>query len=170
MIKKMAMVLFCTVLGTTAHAEISTSETFIGIELASTEVQGEQPISTSDGVSYGVRIGAQNEEWRTIIGLNHYDKDEYAVEKLYLSVDYLIMNYDAFEEFTIEPYVGVKFGYANYEQGPKDESGMIYGAQLGLIVNVMERFDVDLGYRYVLSSADAFDHESDFLLGLHYHF
>ncbi len=170
MLKKMTVVLLCTIFGTMAHAEISTSETFIGVEVGSTQVQGEQPSMTSEDVSYGVRIGAQNEEWRTIIGLNFYDKDEYSVEKLYLSIDYLFFKYDALEDFTLQPYIGVSTGYANYEQGSIDESGMVYGAQFGVIINLMEQFDIDLGYRYTLSSADAFDHESDLLLGLHYYF
>jgi opacity protein-like surface antigen len=168
--KKMAIILLSTVFGNMLYAEISQSDTFIGIEVASTEVQGQQPSSTSDSISYGVRIGAENEEWRTIIGFNHYDKDEYAVEKLYLSVDYLFLKYDELDAFTVQPYVGVNTGYANYEQGSIDESGLVYGAQAGVVLNIMEQFDVDLSYRYSLSSADSFDHESDFLLGLHYHF
>jgi len=170
MLKKMTMVLLCTVFGNMAYADISTSETFIGIEIASTEVQGEQPSMTSDGISYGVRVGAQNEEWRTTIGFNYYDKDEYSVEKLYLSIDYLFFKYDALEDFTAQPYIGVNTGYANYEQAGIDENGLVYGAQAGVILNIIEQFDIDLSYRYSLSSADAFDHESDFLLGLHYHF
>jgi len=170
MLKKITTALLCTVYGNLAYADISTSETFIGVEVASAEVQGEQPSSTSDGVSFGVRVGAQNEEWRTIVGFSHYDQDEYAVEKLFLSIDYLFFKYDEFNDYEIQPYVGVNVGYANYEQGVIDESGLIYGGQAGLIVNVMEQFDVDLGYRYSLSSADALDHTSDLLLGLHYHF
>jgi len=170
MLKKIAMVLLCTVYGNLAYADISVSETFIGVEIASTEVQGEQPSMTSDGASFGVRFGAQNDEWRTIVGFNMYDENEYSVEKLFLSVDYLFFKYNQMDEFNVQPYVGVNIGYANYEQGNIDENGLLYGAQIGIIVNIMEKFDVDLGYRYALSSADAFDHESDVLLGLHYHF
>ena len=170
MFKKIAIGIACTLYGSTAQAEISGSDTFVGIELAATEVQGQQPSSTSDDMSYGVRVGAQNEEWRTIIGYNHYDKDEYSVEKLYLSVDYLFMKYDTMEDFTIQPYIGLNAGYANYEQATIDENGMMYGAQLGVVFNIIDKFDVDLGYRYSLSSADAFDHESDLLVGLHYYY
>lgn len=170
MFKKITTVLLCTVFGNMAYADISTSETFIGVEIASTEVQGEQPSSTSDGVSFGLRVGAQNEEWRTIIGFNYYDKDEYSVEKLILSVDYLFYKYDAMNEFSVQPYIGLNMGYMNYEQGTIDESGFLYGVQGGVIFNVMEKFDLDLGYRYSLSNAEALDHASDVLLGVHYHF
>jgi len=171
MLKKVTIGIFSAVLcGNIAYAEISGSDTFVGIEVGSTEVQGEQPSSTSEDASYGLRVGAQNEEWRTIIGFNHYDKDEYSVEKLFLSVDYLFYKYDTMEDFTIQPYIGVNTGYANYEQGSIDENGIMYGAQLGVIFNIIERFDVDLGYRYSLSSADAFDHESDLIVGLHYYY
>jgi opacity protein-like surface antigen len=170
MLKKIAMVLLCTVYGNVAYADIFESETFIGVEIASTEVQGEQPSMTSDGVSFGVRFGAQNNEWRTIVGVNLYDENEYSVEKLFLSVDYLFLKYDEMEEFNVQPYIGLNVGYANYEQGSIDENGMTYGAQAGVIVNVIEKFDIDLSYRYSLSSADAFDHESDLLLGVHYHY
>jgi len=168
--KKMAIILLSTVLGNMLYADVSQSDTFVGIEIASTEVQGQQPSMTSDSISYGVRIGAENEEWRTIIGFNHYDKDNYAVEKLYLSVDYLFLKYDELEAFTVQPYIGLNTGYANYEQGSIDENGLVYGAQTGVVLNIIEQFDIDFSYRYSLSSADAFDHESDFLLGLHYHF
>ena len=170
MLKKITTALLCTVYGNLAYADISTSERFIGVEIASSEVQGEQPSSTSDGLSFGIRVGAQNEEWRTTIGFSLYDKDEYSVEKLFLSVDYLFLKYGEFNNFSIQPYVGMNVGYANYEQGAIDENGLLYGGQAGIIVNVMELIDVDLAYRYSLSSADALDHTSDLLLGLHYHF
>ncbi len=170
MIKKIATVCIFVLLGNTVHAEISSSDTFVGVEIASTEVQGEQPSMTSDSVSFGLRVGAQNEEWRTIIGFNFYDKNEYSVEKLYLSVDYLFMNYDLLEDVTFQPYIGANFGYANYEQGAIDENGMTYGGQMGVIFHMMKRFDVDLGYRYMLSSADSFDHESNLFLGFHYYY
>lgn len=172
MVKNISIVLLCMAMGSVAYADIleSESDTFIGVEVGLTEVQGEQPSDTSDDVSYGIRVGAQNEQWRTIIGFNYYDSDEYNVEKILLSVDYFFLKYDEMANYMLQPYIGANVGYMNYEQGIIDESGLLYGGQIGIVLNFMDKFDLDLGYRYSLSDADVLDHSSDVLLGIHYHF
>ncbi len=171
MIKKFGIALLCVSLGNTAYAsEVVNSQTFLGIEVASTEVQGEQPSNTSDDVSYGLRFGAQNGQWRTMIGFNYYDSGEHNVEKLLLSVDYFFLKYDDMESNMLQPYIGVNTGYMNFEQGIIDESGFLYGGQVGVVLNIMEKVDFDIAYRYSLSNADALDHTSDVLLGINYHF
>ncbi len=170
MVKKIGIALLCVALGSTTYAGGFGSQTFLGIEIASTEVQGEQPSNTSDEVSYGLHFGAQNEQWRTMIGFNYYNSDDHNVEKLLLSVDYFFLKYDKIQNYILQPYIGVNTGYMNFEQGIVDESGFLYGGQVGVVLNIMEKVDFDLGYRYSLSNADALDHTGDVLLGINYHF
>ena len=171
MVKKIAIALLCVALGSTVYArEISESQKFIGVEVSITEVQGEQPSDKSDDVSYGVRLGAQNDQWRTMFTLNYFDSGEHNVEKLFLSVDYFFMKTDVYDSYALQPYLGVNVGYMNYESVGVDASGFLYGMQGGVVLDVMDRVGLDIGYRYSLSSADELDHTGDVVFGLNYQY
>ena len=171
MVKKITIALLCVVLGTTVYARnISESQKFIGVEVSITEVQGEQPSDKSDDVSYGIRVGAQNEQWRTMFTLNYFDSDEHNVEKLFLSVDYFFLKSNMVENYAIQPYLGVNLGYMNFESTGVDADGFLYGFQGGLILDVTEEISFDVGYRYSLSSADELDHTGDVVFGLNYQY
>jgi len=173
MLKKLGFVLLCALLGSGLQAEeISESQKFIGVEVSITEVQGEA-ISrlddrTSEGTSFGIRLGAENEEWRTMFTFNYFDNEGRNVEKLFLSIDYFFLKQNIIDSYLLQPYFGVNVGYMNYESIGVDEDGMTYGGQGGLIVNLIEQIDLDLGYRYTLSSANALDHTSEIVFGLNY--
>jgi len=171
MVKKIAMVLLCTALGNSVYArDISESQTFLGVEVGLTEVQGEQPSDESDDVSYGLRLGAQNEQWRTMFALNYFDSGEHNIEKFFLSVDYFLLESNVLEDSLIRPYIGVNVGYMNFESTGVDESGLLYGMQGGVVFSIVENIDFDISYRYSLSNTDALDHTSDVVFGIHYRF
>ncbi len=171
MVKKIGMVLLCTTLGSSVYArDISESQKFIGVEVSITEVQGEQPSDTSDDVSYGVRVGAQNEQWRTMFTLNYFDSGEHNVEKLFLSVDYFFLKTNMMDNYTLQPYLGLNVGYMNFESKDVDESGFLYGMQGGVVLEVTEDVGFDVGYRYSLSSSDALDHTGDVVFGINYQY
>ena len=176
MVKKIVMVLLSTVLGSSLYAEnVSTAQGFIGLEVGYATVQGDvggffpELDREGDGVEYGIRLGAQTDEWRTILAFDYYDDsdNDQNVEKGYLMVDYFLFQ-DS--ESAFKPFIGLNVGYANYESTLVEDNGFLYGGQAGVVVNVAESIDLDLSYRYSLSSADALDHVGSMVFGVNYLF
>ena len=173
MLKKLGFVLLYTFLSTVGEARtVSESQKFIGVEVTIAEVQGDvvrrvDP-EISQGTGFGFRLGAQNEEWRTMFTFNYFDNEGRNVEKLFLSIDYFFFNAKISENNLIKPYLGMNIGYMNYEAVGVDESGLLYGGQAGGILNLTGSLDFDLGYRYSLSAANALDHTSDVVFGISY--
>lgn len=175
MVKKIGMVLLGTLLSGSLYAvDIKESQKFIGVEVSMTEVQGDGPSdiasNTSSGTSIGLRLGAQNGEWRTTVGLNYFDAEGRNVEKLYGAVDYFFLSTDVGGSLVFNPFLGFTVGYANYESNEVDEDGFTYGGQVGLMVDVYDSVSLDVGYRYTLSSSDMFDHDQDVFFGINYQY
>jgi len=175
MLKKLGFVLLCTLLGNTIHArDISESQKFIGVEVSIAEVRGDavrkEDGKTSKGTSFGLRLGAQNEQWRTMFGLGYFDDEGRNVEKVFLSIDYFFIESNMISGYAIQPYMGVNIGYMNYESVGVDEDGLTYGGQGGVLLGLTETVDFDLAYRYTLSSADALDHMGEVVFGLNYQY
>lgn len=173
MLKKLGFVLLCILLGQTVEArDVTESQKFIGVEVTISEVQGDAvrrlDPESSEGTGFGIRLGAQNEQWRTMFVFNYFDNEGRNVEKLFLSVDYLFLKSNLTADYAIQPYIGMNVGYMNYEAVGVDESGMLYGGQGGAIFNLTESLDFDLGYRYSLSSSNALDHTGDVVFGINY--
>ncbi|HIP18461.1 MAG TPA: hypothetical protein EYG78_03905 [Sulfurovum sp.] len=182
MIRKIGIALLCIGLGTSLYArdDISESTTFIGLEVGYVEVQGDvgyliddmpviEPNFVGDyDVQYGFRIGAQRDQWRTTLIYDYYDSkdNDQNVEQGYLTLDYFILE----KESAFRPYIGLNVGYGNYESTFVDESGLLYGSQVGIVLEVAEKINLDLGFRYTLSSADAFDHVGGVIFGANYLF
>jgi len=174
MVKKIAVALLCASLGSTLYArdDISKSQPFVGLEIGYATVQGdvggffpgdiERDYKGSD-IEYGIRLGAQKEDWRTTVSFNYYDStsDDRAqnYEKLMVSFDYFVLNNT---QSTIKPYIGMNAGYINYEStNDIDMSGFIYGVQGGIIFSATENIDLDLMYRYSLSNATQDDRDAN---------
>ena len=175
MVKKIGIVLLSTLLGNSLYAaNLSEGEKFIGVEVSISEVQGDGPSDVanniSNGTSIGLRLGAQNEEWRTMVGLTYFDAEGRNVERLYGSIDYFFLTSDTGESFVFKPFIGVNVGYANYESTEVDQDGMVYGGQAGVVVNALDNLSIDVGYRYSLSSSPAFDHTGDVVFGFNYQY
>ncbi len=177
MVKKIAMTLLCTVLGTSIYArdDISEAKPFIGLEIGYATVQGDvgRLIGTmydyeGSDIEYGIRIGAKKDEWRTTLSFNYFDSvssesdEDYAqnYEKYLLSFDYFFLNGN---KSNFQPYLGANLGYINYESDNDiDVSGFLYGAQAGVLFSVADNIDIDIMYRYSLSSATQEDHDATF--------
>lgn len=176
MMKKMVVAITLSLgLWTLANAEDTfSSNKFIGVEVGATNLQGDVGgiFATQDnkvnGIEYGLKVGAQKDIWRTTLILNFFDKDDQNTEKFVGTFDYFFLNKNDNVTQTIEPYFGLNIGYVNYESTGIDESGVLYGGQAGFIVNMTDSVDVDLSYRYSLSTADSFDHSGSVILGLNY--
>lgn len=172
MIKKIATALLCVALGSSLYAkDISISTKFIGLEVGYAGVQGDHFLEadyTGEDIEFGFRIGAQNNEWRTMFVFDYYDSSDHDqnIEKGLFIVDYFFID----GESTFKPYIGVNAGYANYESTLVEDSGLLYGGQIGFVIGATETIDLDLSYRYSLSDAEALDHIGSLVLGVHYLF
>ncbi len=183
MVKKMAMVLLCTVLGTSLYADVSEAKGFLGLEVGAATVSADannalyrnENHSGSD-IEYGFRLGAQTDEWRTMFVFNYFDSDEnnQNYEKGLLSVDYFLFSSDIGNDVSFKPFIGVNIGYMNYESDRTlymfsiDESGLLYGAQGGFVFNATDTIDLDLMYRYSLTDAKHTDNIGSIVFGINY--
>ena len=153
-------------------AEITESQKFIGVDIAVTEVQGDGPSefskNLSNGTSFGFHVGAENEKWRTTVGLQYFDAEGRNVEKLYGLIDYFFLSNQMTDSLIIKPYMGINIGYANYESNEFDGNGFLYGGQGGVVLDLTEELTLDASYRYSLSSALVFDHSQDIVFGFNY--
>ena len=169
MVNKIAIALLCTVLGSSLYAD--ESKGFMGLEIGYGAVDadiftGEK--HKGEATEYGVRIGAQADEWRTMFVFDYFnsDDDDQTVEKGFLMVDYFFLDSDI--DTVVKPYIGANVGYANYESTLVDESGLLYGGQLGVVMSAGESIDVDLSYRYSLGQVDAVNNMSSITFGINY--
>jgi opacity protein-like surface antigen len=167
----MAMALFVGSAYAADNSSVVSSKRFIGVEIGASEVQGEtlyDPSRSGTDVSYGVRIGAKEGVWRTTFLFNYYDNtdDDINTETMLLTVDYFFLE----SATNFQPYIGINAGYANYESTGVDDSGFLYGGQVGLLFDVSPMFDFDLSYRYSLTGMDVMDHAGSVMLSVDYKF
>ena len=180
MVKKIATVCLGMALGSALYAkDMSMSNVFIGLEVESTKLDTSIKLDandlylgqfdeTSDSMTdYGLRIGAENEEWRTTLLYTYADNKDGGVKettnKGSLLLDYFLWSSGGLD-YDIKPYIGVHVGYMNYEVTDSvglginrrivDSSGMFYGGQLGVAMNVSEVLGFDLSYKYSGTSVD----------------
>ena len=173
MIKKIAVALLCTVLGTSLYAnkESFGNKGFIGLEVGYGQVDGDvwnQGKYKGEDVEYGLRLGAQSDKWRTMFVYDYYnsDDDDQTVQKGFVMIDYFFMDSDI--DTVVRPFVGANVGYANYESTFVDESGFLYGGQIGVVMSAGESVDIDLTYRYSLGGFDELNSVSSITLGINY--
>jgi len=152
------------------------SEVFIGVELGATFLQGDtgDPVfgelnHDGSGASIGLRLGAQNAQWRSMLILDYFDSDDddQTYERGMIQVDYYIMASN-FTTTTFRPYIGINGGYINYESTGIDESGFTYGGQVGFTAAVSDNIDFDVAYRYSLANPDELDHVGNVVFGINY--
>jgi len=149
------------------------SERFIGIEVGYSSTDTTSAIdkkNSSQDVEYGLRIGAQNEEWRTTVSFNLYGDKKKEYKRVMLEFDRFVWSslYKT-DNIVFKPYLGGHIGYLNYtDEGGIDESGLLYGAQAGLAWNVLDEIDFDLSYRYSASNLVYVDDIGSFVFGANY--
>jgi len=148
------------------------TEVFIGVELGAAMVQGDTPLEINhdgSGASIGLRIGAQNTEWRTmaIVDLYDSDDDDQRYTRGFLQVDYYVMA-SRFATTAFRPYMGINGGYLKYESTGIDESGVSYGGQVGFTAAVSENIDFDVAFRYSITNPDEIDHIGNVVFGVNY--
>ena len=192
MVKKIAIVLLCIALGTSLYAreDISKGDIFIGLEIGSTKIDSSTKVFLTDDeddiigdpakydggseIEYGIRIGAEKDEWRTTLLYSYYNNDDEGIEETMhkgsLLLDYFIWSSNSID-YNVKPYIGLNVGYMSYEasgdllgegnQVYADDSGLFYGAQAGIAMTISEVVQLDLSYRYSLTSMDDSENEKE---------
>lgn len=121
-------------------------------------------------ITYGLRFGAQNDEYRSTILFDYYDNadEDQTLQMGLVTVDYYVLSQDA-ASVKIKPYIGINLGYLRYESTLVDEQGFAYGGQAGIAASVSSKIDIDLAYRYSLAyNTHTMDHFGAFMFGLNY--
>ena len=176
MLKKVFISLMVVAVASTANAgdyemEASPSKVFLGIQLSGAWVQGTHKADlnyATSGFGYGVRLGAQNDEWRTMISADKMNNDKVSYERGELHVQYMFQ-LPQMTDMGLRPFIGLNGGYANYEaEGGINESGFTYGGEAGIIFDVTDQIDIDVTYQYTMSRAAAFDHAANLGIGINY--
>ena len=173
MMKKMAMVLVGTLIGTSLYADNygTDAKGFVGLEVGAGTVDAErlnEEFHSGDAVEYGVRFGAQSDEWRATFAFDYFDSssDDQNIEKGLLMVDYFVFQDES--DFRIRPFIGANVGVVNYESTGVDVTDFTYGGQAGMIVGVGDNLDLDLSYRYSLSGSERINDLGSVVFGFNY--
>ena len=179
MVKKITIALLCTALGTSLYArdDISQSSLFVGLELESTKTDANidlvgspfgLDLSNDSVIEYGIRLGAEKNEWRTTLlyTYGNDDKDglEETMHKGSLLLDYFIWSSGS-TAYNVKPYIGAHVGYMSYEASAHlvgygvdqilmDDSGIFYGGQAGIAMTISDVVQLDLSYKYSITSID----------------
>ena len=178
MVKKIVIAGICMALGSSLYAsDMSESKVFIGLELESTKLDMSTKIDlnnvylgefdeTSDSLTeYGLRIGAENDEWRTTLLYTYSDNTnsgtKETMNKGSFLLDYYLWNTGGMD-YELKPYIGAHVGYMNYKVTTDfglginrrllDSSAMFYGVQLGVNLIVSNIVGFDLSYKYSATS------------------
>jgi len=153
---------------------IMEESSFVGIEgdyVTSSKANGVD----KSGVSFGLRLGAQNIDWRTMVvfqvfsnsnNINSYVRALLQVDYYFVKIDNLSMDSRA-----VRPYVGLNIGgmYLDVNSSANIKT-LTYGAEVGVTINITNNVDFDLAYRYNISSSKNIKHTSDITAGIHYKF
>ena len=144
---------------------------FVGIEANGVLSSSAEGVDAS-GMSFGLRFGAQNVDWRTMAVLERFSNngEANAYTRGLLQLDYFFLGMDnlMIDTYGIRPYAGLNAGLLSMDTTTKNVKSLTYGAQAGATMNVTSNIDLDLGYRYNLSSGETVDHTSGVSVGLHF--
>jgi opacity protein-like surface antigen len=149
-----------------------TSERFLGIEAGYGKVSSTNIIGVKEennGVEFGLRIGAQNREWRTTISGHHFSKNGQKYFRTILTFDrFMWASLYKTDRIIFKPYLGGHIGWLKYSDNNLEDNGFIYGTQAGLAWNVLKEVDFDLGYRYSFSDIKSVDDIGSVVFAVNY--
>ena len=148
------------------------SERLLGIEVGYTTVnsRSEAMFNKSNTVpEFGLKLGAQNEEWRTTLHLNFMEAEGRSYQKAMIDFDRFVWAslYET-DSIVFKPYLGAHIGWLRYTADLETDNGMAYGGQLGLALNVLNEVDFDLGYRYTVVDMPTVDDIGSFTFSVNY--
>jgi len=151
------------------------SERLLGIEVAATTIGYADEIGyrqKNEDAEFGLRLGAQNEEWRTTVRFNFMKAKGRGYQKAMLDFDRFVWaSLYKTDSIVFKPYLGAHIGWMRYTDdkfADKSGSGLAYGGQLGLTLNVLDEVDFDLGYRHTIANIDAIESTGSFVFSANY--
>ncbi|KIM03272.1 MAG: hypothetical protein KN64_12625 [Sulfurovum sp. AS07-7] len=158
---------------TLSAEELTTNERILGIEAGYTNAKGKNLIDAKNhdrDPSFGLKIGVQNDEWRTTIGGDFFRSTNIKYKRALLSFDRNIwVLKDKDNDIDYKPYLGGHGGWMTQDIGSDTTvNGMVYGMQGGLAVHTQNAVDFDFGYRYSLSNIESMDSVDSFTFGVNY--
>ena len=148
------------------------SERLLGIEVGYSNLNTSKKSSDLrvQGAEFGLKIGAQNEEWRTLLSGNFFTRGGHKYQKAMLQFDRFVWAslYET-DNIVFKPYLGGHIGWMTYtDDFSLDNNGMIYGGQAGLAWTVLNEVDFDLGYRYSVTDIENVDSIGSVVFGVNY--
>lgn len=147
------------------------SERLLGIEVgyATTNYEVNAIQQTSKDLELGIRIGAQNQDWRTTFIGNISKGDDQEYQKAMITFDKFIWQslYEK-DNIVFKPYIGGHLGWIKNTAGNVTENGMLYGGEAGLVWNVLKEIEFDFCYRYSASGLDNLDNLDAVTMGINY--
>ncbi|CAA6820982.1 MAG: Unknown protein [uncultured Sulfurovum sp.] len=148
------------------------SERLLGIEVGYTDTKtntnGTQ--NSNSDVEWGLRIGAQNDDWRTTLSARFLKSGGRTYQKVMLDFDHFLWDslYET-DNIVFKPYLGGHAGWLRYTDDVSlSDNGFAYGAQVGLALNVLNEVDFDLGYRYTVTDMETVDNIGSVVFGVNY--
>ena len=148
------------------------SERLLGIDVGYNNINFSKNSNDKSvrGPELGVKIGAQNDEWRTMLSGNFFTKDGHKYQKVMLQIDRFVWE-SLYEKNSIvfKPYLGTHIGWLRYtDQLSLTDSSLVYGGEAGLAWNVLDEVDFDLSYHYSVTDSDKIDDISSVVFGVNY--
>lgn len=170
--KKIFLVIISTLSLSYAVDDFS-SERLLGIEVGYTTINSTNEIGfnkTSNNVEFGIKIGAQNEEWRTTIHANFMKAQGRDYQKIMLDFDRFVWaSLYKTDNIILKPYLGAHVGWLRYTDDiALSDNGLAYGGQMGLALTVLNEIDFDLGYKYTVADIIGVDDIGSLTFGVNY--
>ena len=141
---------------------------FIGLNLSYNTITFNdlnQSIPSDDKTSFGLHLGKQTQEWRTVFAVS--GNSDY--QSVALEVDKILID-QLFGRPEIRPYLGATVGYLHYEDiSLEGDNGYYFGGNFGFLLYATDKVDVDLSYHYYqVSGLEPLDVMRGFGLSIHY--
>lgn len=162
----------CLTLSLANAADEFSSERLLGIEVGYTGMAMNNAIGVGEKrslVEGGVRIGAQNTDWRTLISVGMTKDSDFTTQKAMISFDRFVwQSLYKKDHVMFKPYLGAHVGWIEHIENNIDENGMFYGAGLGLTWTVLDEIDFDFGYKYSVSNLENLKNFDALTFGINY--
>lgn len=101
----------------------------------------------------GIKYGVQDNNWRTVVGINYGKISNTSYYNMVFDVDKGIFN-NLLKNSPIKPYAGLSFSLINKKDTDAKEAnkdlGYGYGGKLGLVYIASNILDIDLSYKYMI--------------------
>ncbi|RUM45309.1 MAG: hypothetical protein DSY46_03105 [Hydrogenimonas sp.] len=154
--KRLKSFLLSLILGSTIGA-YADGHSLIGFEAKYHKANEVVSLYNSSSAASGLRLGAINDEYRILFMYDFIQDSEEQGSTLTLSQYLLTANFDVFIPLPndyIKPFIGAVMGQGSYTlkrvgQTISEETGWVYGGEVGVLYTKNRIFNIDLFARYI---------------------